>query len=141
MNSNNDSGSKLSQYIKAPIRVLCKARDLYVKSMNGYAGRMRCGGTTLPRSFSVNPSRVNEDEDLRALMRAVSQRRQEEEVVTVALEAERSKGLPKSFSVGIWRIDEDKPCYFQADLKENSDVLMYPRSRSYAVNKRTGMVG
>lgn len=73
----------------------------------------------------MSSSRSSEDEDLRALMRAVSRRRQEERSETGAGEAMGSKGLPKSFSVGIGRIDEDEPCYFQEDLKVNSHVPMY----------------
>lgn len=92
----------------------------------------------------MSSSRASEDEDLRALMRAVSWRRQEERSETGAGEAMGSKGLPKSSSVGIGRIDEDEPCYFQEDLKVNSHVPMYSgsrSSRSYAVSKRTAMLG
>lgn len=138
------TASKLSRCLKAPIRVLCRARDLYVKSMTGCAGRVHysVSGSTLPRSFSVNSSRMSEDEDIRALMRALSQRSQMEAAAASATaESMRSaRGLPKSNSMGIGRIDEEKPCYFPDELKVKSDVSMYPRSRSYAVPKRTGIL-
>lgn len=114
MNKNNiESGSRLSRCIKASFRVLRRARDSYVNGMTGYADRMRCRGTPFHRSFSVSSSRASEDDDLRALMRAVSWRRQEERSETGAGEAMGSKGLPESSSVGIGRIDEDEPCYFR----------------------------
>ncbi|KAG9440605.1 hypothetical protein H6P81_020770 [Aristolochia fimbriata] len=135
--------SKFARCIKAPIRVLCKARDLYVRSMTNCAGNMNYSmyPTTLPKSFSVASSRASDEEDIREVMRMVSQRSQREKSGTLSSQSPAvTQGLPKSFSVGIGRIDEDKPCYFQEDIKVNTDVL-YPRSRSYAVTKRrTGML-
>ncbi|XP_068655311.1 uncharacterized protein [Aristolochia californica] len=137
------SGNKFTRCIKAPIRVLCKARDFYVRSMTNCAGNMNYSmyPSTLPKSFSVASSRASDEEDLREVMRMVSQRSQRETSGTLSQPSVMgAQGLPKSFSVGIGRIDEDKPCYFQEDFKMNTDIL-YPRSRSYAVTKRrTGML-
>lgn len=142
-NKKSSTGSRLSRCLKAPLRVLCRARDLYVKSMTGCAGKVNYGyaGSTLPKSFSVNSSRMSEDEDIRALCRAISQRSQMEAAAAAATaESLRTKGLAKSYSMGIGRIDEDKPCYFPDELKVKSDVSMYPRSKSYAVTKRNGFM-
>ncbi|KAL6012942.1 hypothetical protein ACLOJK_003431, partial [Asimina triloba] len=123
--------------LKAPFKFLCKARDFYVDSMSNCAGRVHYGGSanSLPRSFSVNSSRASQEEDIRALIRALSQRSQPGGPNGPV----GSNGLPKSFSVAIGRIDEDKPYDVNDDLKAKSDLL-YPRSRSYAVtNRRVGM--
>jgi hypothetical protein len=43
--------------------------------------------------------------------------------------------MPRSHTVAIGRIDEEKPCDFdEEDVKVKTNV--YPRSRSYAVSKR-----
>ncbi|XP_010273200.1 PREDICTED: uncharacterized protein LOC104608813 [Nelumbo nucifera] len=148
--------SKLGRCIKAPFRILCKARDFYVRSMtncaNSYGNVM--GGpavpiSDLPKSFSVNSSRSREDDDLRELIRAASRRslenhiemelRQQLEQQQQQQQQQQMHGkVPRSFSVGIGRIDEDKPCDFSQDFKVKTD-LRYPRSRSYAVTKRPGM--
>ncbi|KAF2320806.1 hypothetical protein GH714_030960 [Hevea brasiliensis] len=72
--------SKLVQITRAPIRVVCKARDFYVKSMLNFAGSGKAGyggiggGTAqLPKSFSVNSSRaVDDDEEFKKLLRLLS---------------------------------------------------------------------
>ncbi|KAL6012947.1 hypothetical protein ACLOJK_003436 [Asimina triloba] len=134
--------SKLSRCVKAPMRVLCRARDLYVKGMNAYAGRMP---SSLPKSFSVCSSEIrpsDESGDLRTLMRVASQRRQKEENMAKQLDEQQQQvtgtsrtsnysRLPKSLSVGMGKIDEDKPCNFAED-----SALFYPRFGSYAVANR-----
>ena len=46
--------------------------------------------------------------------------------------------VPRSLSVGIGRIDEDETCEFgEDDIKVNTVSL--PRSRSYAVRRKTGV--
>ncbi|XP_058081573.1 uncharacterized protein LOC131229589 [Magnolia sinica] len=142
MKTKTRSTSKLARCVRAPIRVLCRARDFYVKSMTDYAGRVHCGATTLPKSFSVGSSRRSDDEDLRTLMRIASQRsqRENEEKPVRATHTVASKGLPKSFSVGMGKIDEETPCDFEEDVKVDSAAVLYPRSRSYAVgNRRIGL--
>lgn len=145
--------------IKTPIRALGKARDLYVRSLTGCATRSNYGanyGAELPRSFStsvVSSVSANDDEDYRELVRAASVRglghenemkmvleqqlRQEAALIAAAGSNGR---LPKSCSVGMGRIDEDKACEFGDDdkLVVDGKEPVYPRSRSYAVSKRSG---
>ncbi|XP_077215617.1 uncharacterized protein LOC143850235 [Tasmannia lanceolata] len=143
MGIKTNSPNKFTHYMKAPARALCRARDFYVRSMIKCSGSVNYGGaaagpmmaSSLPKSFSTNSSRAStDDDDLREVMRMVSQKSMREKVQNLKATS-RSNGLPKSFSVAIGRIDEDMPCNFQEDLKAKSDVF-YPRSRSYAVGKR-----
>jgi len=142
--------SRMSRYIKAPIRVLSKARDFYIQSMSECAGQVTYGGgigcpmphvsPTLPRSFSVNSSRSwgHDNDDYRELVRAASTRSLGKKV---QLPEQRQspvggvKVVPRSRSVAIGRIDEDKTCDFGQDVKVKPDI--YPRSKSYAVSKRS----
>ncbi|PIA29461.1 hypothetical protein AQUCO_06000069v1 [Aquilegia coerulea] len=135
---------KFIKCIKAPIRFLTKARDLYVNSLTDCTGRMNAVGypsgpvNMMPRSFSTSSSRSNDDEDFRELVRAASQRGLKEKIELEIRQQRGSKKLPRSFTVGIGRIDEDKACdQFEDDLKIKSDLL-YPRSKSYAVAKKPG---
>ncbi|CAI9758472.1 unnamed protein product [Fraxinus pennsylvanica] len=142
--------SKISRFIKAPIRVLSKARDLYVKSMLSCAGEfthasaMGCPApqiTSLPRSFSVNSSVSSSDEDFRELVRASSTRSLPGKIQAEILRSKQSSGalkvVPRSHSIAIGRIDEEKPCEFVEDLAINPKL--YPRSRSYAPSSRSKM--
>ncbi|KAL2504733.1 Uncharacterized protein Adt_20354 [Abeliophyllum distichum] len=63
--------SKVRWLIKAPVRVLSKARDLYVQSLSGCAGEVHSSVlgwpaslqlTNLPESFSGNSSFSNNDD-------------------------------------------------------------------------------
>lgn len=130
--------------MKAPLRALCKARDLYVKSMTNCANNINYNvyPSTLPRSFSVASSRPSEEEDLREVMQMVmAQRSLRVRAADMATTAAMPrppvgpKGLPKSHSVAIGRIDEEKPCYFEEDNEKGKGRLFYPRSRSYATTK------
>ncbi|KAJ8506704.1 hypothetical protein OPV22_007590 [Ensete ventricosum] len=128
--------------MKAPLRALGHARDFYVRSMNSCASRMEYGPAlgcpqlgSLPRSYSLHQSTRSSasDEDLRQLTRAASLRR--------ALSRSPGHGtpppppaVPRSQSVAIGRIDEDKPCEF-GDAKVGADWLL-PKSRSYAPGRR-----
>ncbi|KAJ4965336.1 hypothetical protein NE237_017185 [Protea cynaroides] len=156
------SQSKISRYAGAPVRLLCRARDLYVQSITSCAGNMSYGGgitdtsiglpastvSTLPKSFSVSSSRSSiSNEDLRDLMRVASKRTLEDNFGTASpLQQTMAKGtglmMPRSVSqtVAIARIDEDKPCDFTEDNNTlNTSDFLYPRSRSCAVvtNKRS----
>lgn len=93
---------------------------------------------TLPTSFGVNSSMSREEEDLRALMLALSQKSTHEMVEASTIKNYRSKGFFKSSSVGvIGRIDEDKPCNFSDDFKViDSDKVLSARNRSCAVSKK-----
>ncbi|KAK7263266.1 hypothetical protein RJT34_30853 [Clitoria ternatea] len=131
--------SKLSRYMKAPLRFLMKARDMYVKGMIKCSGQfahvdaaMGCPTgqlCTVPRSFSVNSARSSTiDDDFKDLIRAASLRSYG---FPVEFGEKMKKKMPRSRSVGIGRIDEDKACDSGDDvMKAIPDV--YPRSRSSA---------
>lgn len=123
----------LSRYLKAPMRLLIKAGKFYVTSLTqysesvGYGIVMGCPTgqlNTLPRSYSVSSTRSgNGDDDLRELVRAASTRsldsnnRAQSDLVR-RQQARQSPKMPRSHSVGIGRIDEDRPCDFDEDIKE-----------------------
>ncbi|XP_030532033.1 uncharacterized protein LOC115742077 [Rhodamnia argentea] len=148
--------TKLSKLLKAPMRILVKARDFYVRSLTDCSGHIAYGGfmgcptsqiNTLPRSFSVSSAKP--DEDFRELVRVASLRSLSNRVGSDLTETQHVAGqspmaatknkarmaMPRSFSTGIGRIDEDKPCEFGEDVVVKADV--YKRSRSYAPAKRT----
>lgn len=127
-------------------------------------------GVSLPRSFSTTSSRSNDSEDFRELLRAASTRTLAESRSTSSSSSSdlslyiqqemmlrrkqpprgaafagglQKKMPPRSCSVGMGRIDEDKPCCAfaeeeeeeEADYRQNrNQKLVYPRSKSYAVN-------
>lgn len=82
--------SKLSKYLKAPIRILIKAKDLYISTMAECSDRISYGSvmgfptgqavqypTTLPKSFSTGSTRSStSNEDFRELVRAASTKSQ-----------------------------------------------------------------
>ncbi|OMO56437.1 hypothetical protein CCACVL1_26550 [Corchorus capsularis] len=150
--------SKISRILKAPIRILIKARDFYIKSMTEYSDMLGHGTvlgcptgqvSTLPRSYSTSSVKSSHgDDDLRELIRAASTRSlgnkiqldlQRQQAAAAARQSPNKTtggpdNMPRSRSVGIGRIDEDKPCDFEEDVKVKTNV--FPRSRSYAVSKR-----
>ncbi|CAA3032536.1 Hypothetical predicted protein [Olea europaea subsp. europaea] len=140
--------SKTGRFIKAPVRVLSKARDFYVKNMLRcageftYASAMGCPApqpTSFPRSFSVS-SVSSSDEDFLELIRASSTRSLTGKTEAEILQSKQSPGVkvvPRSQTVNIGRIDEDKPCEFMEDVAINPNL--YPRSRSYAPSRRSKM--
>ncbi|XWS41747.1 hypothetical protein CRYUN_Cryun17cG0109800 [Craigia yunnanensis] len=156
MSKKGSKETKLSRYLKAPIRILIKARDFYIKSMTEYSDRIGYGTVmgcptgqvnTLPRSYSVSSTKSgNGDDDLRELIRAASTRSLGNKVQLDLLKRQQARqspntaganNMPRSHSVGIGRIDEENPCDFEEDhIKVKTDV--FPRSRSYAVTKRKG---
>ncbi|CAK9155566.1 unnamed protein product [Ilex paraguariensis] len=144
--------SKITRCMKAPIRVLIRARDFYIRSLSGCAGRVSYGtviggpapivNSTLPKSFSVHSTSSN-DEDFRELMRIASTRSLGNKI---ELELRRRQSpiagvnaVPRSHSAAVGRIDEDKPCEFGEEINVKK-TNAYPRSRSYAVSKTTGML-
>ncbi|CAD5169599.1 uncharacterized protein LOC103983578 [Musa acuminata AAA Group] len=133
MSKRSGTSNRLGRCMKAPLRALCHARDFYVRSMNSCAGRMEYGLQMgdLPRSYSLHQSTRSSasDEDLRQLIRAASLRRALSQS-TVHGTPPPPSAVPRSQSVAIGRIDEDKPCEF-GDAKVGADFLL-PRSRSYA---------
>ncbi|XP_062073274.1 uncharacterized protein LOC133777595 [Humulus lupulus] len=149
--------SKVGKIMKAPLRALIKARDLYIKSMTqcsshfDYGAAMGCPTAhvnTLPRSFSVGSAKsTSNTDDFRELVKAASARslgskidhHHNLDLRKSPAAAARPHNLPKSRSVGFGRIDEDKAC---DEFEENVDEVIrttnvYPRSRSYAVHRRT----
>ncbi|XP_074592278.1 uncharacterized protein LOC141848061 [Curcuma longa] len=130
--------NRLLRYIKAPLRVLCRARDFYVRSMTSCAGRidMEGGAYTvgypmasgpLPRSFSVASGRSGASEtDLQDLIRTASLRRARSQG---AIAGAVPGAVPRSQSVAVTRIDEDKPFEF-GDENSGGEIIL--RSRSYA---------
>ncbi|XVE49351.1 hypothetical protein DITRI_Ditri01bG0076500 [Diplodiscus trichospermus] len=135
---------KLRHCMSKPMRALHKARDFYVKSMEecaskvGYGGVMGCPAapqvSRLPKSFSFNYSKPNNEEKFMNFLEAMSKKismesNLEEEETRHAMKDEHF-GLKRSFStsVALARIDEDKPCYFEEDE-------LYGRSRSYAYKR------
>ncbi|KAJ9670453.1 hypothetical protein PVL29_026781 [Vitis rotundifolia] len=142
MSKKANKGSKLSRCMKAPFKILSCVRDLYVRSMTECAGRVSYGSvmgcptaqvSSLPKSFSVSSSKSSGAQDLSELIKIELDllRRQPSSQSPVT----GTNVVPRSMSVGIGRIDEDKPCEFGEDIKVNTDA--FPRSRSYAVSKNT----
>ncbi|KAK3210995.1 hypothetical protein Dsin_015701 [Dipteronia sinensis] len=159
-NMNNTKKSskdgKLSKYFKSTLRILSKARDFYIRTMTEcsdkvtYATAMGCPTAqpiSLPRSYSTMSSSKssNNEEDFRELVRAASTRglggRIEHDLLRKqqVRQTPTTNNMPRSYSVGVGRIDEDKPCdSFDEDVLHKTSV--YPRSRSHAVRKRTGLI-
>ncbi|GLT75374.1 hypothetical protein SLA2020_471050 [Shorea laevis] len=148
--------SKLSKYLKAPIRILIKAKNLYIKGMSECSERITYGTVmgcptghvnTLPRSFSFSSTKSSTgDDDLRELIRAASTRSSGNRIEADFPRRQQGRQspntnsyiVPRSKSIGIGRIDEDKTCEFEEDIKVKTNV--FPRSRSHAVGKRGGTV-
>ncbi|WJX35301.1 hypothetical protein P8452_23314 [Trifolium repens] len=154
--------NKIVRIITTPIRVLGKARDMYVRSITKCGNNMNYSNPidptgrfeNLPRSYSAVTSRSgggggDNSEDFAELMRAASARtlvnRIDMDMVLKQHQQETtsrpvsSNGLPKSVSVGMGRIDEEK----DSDLGDGDIPVVtnsYPRSRSYAVGKRNGVL-
>ncbi|KAK1322629.1 hypothetical protein QJS10_CPA02g00093 [Acorus calamus] len=153
MSKSTSSQNRFIRYMKAPLRALVRARDFYVKSMTGCAGRAQYGAvvgcpgmamSTLPRSFSTNSygGRSNDDEDFRELMRVASIKKVADSLrVKSGGAAGGVRVVPRSRSVAIGRIDEDKTYDGEEDVGAAvAAARMYPRSRSQAVWRRTGMM-
>ncbi|KAJ4716117.1 3-isopropylmalate dehydratase large subunit like [Melia azedarach] len=120
---------KLMQIFSAPIKILSKARDFYVKGMENCANRVSYGPSVgcpsapavrLPKSFSVSSfNTAYDDEEFRQLLRAASKKEGRQTAFQ----------MPRSYSVSvgkIGRIEEDEPCAFEEDGVRAS--LLYPRS-------------
>ncbi|KAK4712072.1 hypothetical protein R3W88_006585 [Solanum pinnatisectum] len=151
MSTNAIKESRIKKCIKAPIKILIKARDCYVRSLTNCSGRMGYGSaigscpaftqiSSLPRRFSANSSASSGDDDFRELMR-ISSRKNHVELENVRQKSLDKKGrnvVPRNRYVAIGRIDEEEPSDFGEEVRVSTDV--YPRSRSYAVSSgRTTM--
>ncbi|KAF5456086.1 hypothetical protein F2P56_025598 [Juglans regia] len=143
--------NKFMRFLTTPIRILGKARDIYVRRITDCATRVSYGqamgcSAALPKSFSVSSSRSNDGDDLRELIRAASVRTLIESIDMDAILKQQgaanstgSKGLPKCSSVGMGKIDEDRPCDFEGVGFGAKADLLYPRSRSYAVTNTSSV--
>ncbi|GAB4852377.1 hypothetical protein Ancab_016569 [Ancistrocladus abbreviatus] len=169
---NSGQESRFMRIIAMPIKVLAKARDFYVKSMNNFAHKACYGGAAmgpmtgdpLLRSFSVSSTRLDDSADLTQLLRAASTRvkgdridlsgvQRQEKQGKVLAPPQRAAGtavvglkkVPRTCSVSMAKIDEDKACEFGNDgvycsvnLKEenNKGSGSFGRGRSYAARKQ-----
>ncbi|KAF7830530.1 Uncharacterized conserved protein UCP031279 [Senna tora] len=154
MRSKGQSQNVFVRIITSPIRALGRARDMYVRSITkcgnnmNYSNPVDAAGrfAAMPRSYSTSTTRSEEGEDFAELMRAASARTlanridmdlvmKQQGKTTAQEERLGTKGLPKSSSVGMGKIDEDAPFDGNVNVMPN----LYPRSRSYAVGvgKRT----
>ncbi|RLN42177.1 uncharacterized protein C2845_PM01G29490 [Panicum miliaceum] len=115
----------LGRCVRAPFRALVRARDLYVSRMAACAGGGGRGAGLGPvglvaaprcRSHGFYRSGAGADADVRELIRAAS----------------RAGGVgPRSQSVAVGRIDEDRACEFGLGDEARAQALG-PRSRSCA---------
>ncbi|KAK8512410.1 hypothetical protein V6N13_083043 [Hibiscus sabdariffa] len=161
MSSKGHGKNKFVRFITIPFRALGKAKDLYVRSLTSCAASVSfgqgCGDYAgqypgLPRSVSASSAASSHDnEDLRDLIRAASVRslghRNEVEMFLQEQlkQMKAAKGrLPKSSSVGMGRIDEDKAVEFEekdeahhADDSDKKQDPLFKRSKTYAVTKRS----
>ncbi|KAJ6878603.1 hypothetical protein NC652_032206 [Populus alba x Populus x berolinensis] len=109
MKTKAQNQSKFMRVMTIPVRVLCKARDVYVKSMTDFLMRMSNGPSMallagqhppLPRSFSVGSSRITDSLSLghsNEIEMNMQQLRQQQSSMTMG----SKKVLPKSSSVGM----------------------------------------
>ncbi|KAK7383238.1 hypothetical protein VNO78_28912 [Psophocarpus tetragonolobus] len=142
----------LVRIMGSPMRALGKARDMYVRSITNCGQQMSYGAPIegpgrFSRSHSVATSTRSEvvSEDYAELVRAASARtlinridmdlvlKQQQQQQHQHHHHANSKLLPKSSSVGMAKIDEDKPYDSEGAVAFVTDP--YPRSRSYAVPK------
>ncbi|KAK4759457.1 hypothetical protein SAY87_022588 [Trapa incisa] len=144
MASKSKKQKLIIRLLKAPFQILARAGDFYVRSLtecSGHIGMVCPTGqviATLPRSYSVSSSH---DDDFRELVRAAStkslnsvrkhEQRQQQQPPPLKLV------LPRSFSSGIGRIDEEKASEFGDEAVARPACAVYRRSRSCAVYRRS----
>jgi hypothetical protein len=141
----SSSRRKLMRIITKPIRFLIKAKDNYVKSMNNladsakYSNFMGLPSGAMPRSFSVGSSNYESEEDLRELIRSSSVNNTHSAMDLYMIKQQRmkmmmnkkvsssgavmkmgSRRVPRSFSVGMAKIDEETPYDEEARRSESS---------------------
>ncbi|KAL2528338.1 uncharacterized protein Fot_20939 [Forsythia ovata] len=139
--------SKVRWLTKAPVRVLSKARDLYVQSLSGCAGEVHSSVlgwpaalqlTNLPESFSVNSSFSNNDDVYATTASSESLTFKGESLRRLRQQSEPNVVAGRSQIVNIGRIDEDNPCEFGEHIAVKTDF--YPKSRSYSVSSRNANI-
>ncbi|CAN4122536.1 unnamed protein product [Withania somnifera] len=144
--------NRFMRILALPWKALVKARDCYVGTMTNYAV---VNPRSLPKSYSVTSTRSDNSEDFRELVRAASARSMGRENFELNLLIQQqirqqlqqqmpSRRVPRSVSVGMGRIDEDKPFVLGEQEADISMMLMknelkYPRSRSHAVSKTSNV--
>ncbi|KAH0695341.1 hypothetical protein KY285_022438 [Solanum tuberosum] len=150
-NKGSHGQNRFIRILALPWKALIKARDCYVGTMTNYAV---VNPRSLPKSYSVTSStRSDNSEDFRELVRAASARSMGENFELNLLIQQQirqqlqqqmpsRRSVPRSVSVGMGRIDEDKPFVLGGQEEDVSIMLMkndlkYPRSRSHAVSKTT----
>ena len=150
MNKKASTESRVSKCMKASIRFLIKARDLYVKSMTqlsghfAYAAALGCPSaaaqfTVLPPSFSCRSTTSKARDDFKEPRRAAPAGSHGNKI-DLGLRKSPEASLmtvPRKQSVGIGRIDEDEPCEFEDDDYKFKDDFRSNQSRS--VRRRTRM--
>ncbi|GAU27352.1 hypothetical protein TSUD_05780 [Trifolium subterraneum] len=164
MRNKGQSQNMFIRIMSSPIRALGKARDAYVRSITNCGQSMSYGGgypmdaaskfSSLSRSQSAATSRrsssssrrstsstLEGNEDYAELVRAASARtlvnRLDMDLVLKQQQQQKlNKGLPKSSSVGMAKIDEDMPFDSSIEGKIGFVGDSYPRSKSYAVGHR-----
>ncbi|XP_051124436.1 uncharacterized protein LOC127246864 [Andrographis paniculata] len=144
--------------VLAPVRGLCKVRDLYVRSLSGYADKMSHAGVSglqvisqdmnPAKSFSVGSARGRGYEDYQELVRAASTRTggyrgNFDSCVEQQIRAGPGDGplamRVRSSSVVMGRIDEDKPCCSFGEDDDGGNGgrgkygILYPRSKSHGL--------
>nr|XP_043616226.1 uncharacterized protein LOC122588159 [Erigeron canadensis] len=129
--------------LKAPLRAICKIRDMYILGMYKCAAGMgeptNVYTSSLPKSYSTTSSRA--DDDYAELIRIASTRSLTK-LDPEFLQRQKTTVVARSQSLAFGRIDEDKTCdYFGDDFKlNNSDHhQMFPRSKSHAAPPLTRM--
>ncbi|KAK4374361.1 hypothetical protein RND71_005038 [Anisodus tanguticus] len=148
MKSNVSNKNKFMRILALPWKALTKARDCYVNNMMNYAV---VNPRTLPKSYSRSVSRSsssinNDSEDFRELVRAASTKSMMDinfDLNFVMQQRTSRKLVSRSCSVGMARIDEDKPCVVGEDHEDvviMKNDLKYPRSRSYGIMKKNNGV-
>ncbi|KAJ1414558.1 hypothetical protein SESBI_18808 [Sesbania bispinosa] len=130
---------KLSRYMKAVMRLLSKARDLYVQGMSECSGHFAYMDTTMgfpTARLSTFPRSTSTDNHLKDLLSPASISTHGNHV-GLELRCKHPAAVarvPRCLVAQIGRIDEDKPCEFGNDINVNPHI--YPRSRCYAVHGR-----
>ncbi|WCJ18030.1 hypothetical protein M5689_000412 [Euphorbia peplus] len=78
--------NKITRVTKTSIKILCKAKDVYVKGLLGFSGDINAGyGSKVigrgvarpPKSFSINSSMEVDEPELRGLRRMKHQKESE----------------------------------------------------------------
>ncbi|XP_042017786.1 uncharacterized protein LOC121765650 [Salvia splendens] len=150
MKSKAGQQKRFMKFITVPVRALSRARDFYVRSLSDYADKMNYGNnamaipvtaqvTSLPRSFTVTSGRHEAEPELNraASARSVGERAEVESFIKQQMGAGAGPWPgppPRSGSVAMGRIDEDRESVYFGD--NNVSSTMFPRSRSHAVSSR-----